>query len=87
MKFHIRQKLTPTRLPIYITITLLILTSTLTSHIPVAMFVRAAEGVGGDEELAMPTSSSPSNMNKDLDWSIGSQMAILNSTTSTSSTS
>ena len=84
MKFHIRQNLTPTRLPIYITITLLILTSTLTSHIPVAMFVRAAEVVDGDEDLAMPTSSSPSITNKDLDWSIGPQMAILNSTTSTS---
>ncbi len=84
MKFHIRQNLTPTRLPIYITITLLILTSTLTSHIPVAMYVRAAEVVDGDEDLAMPTSSSASITNKDLDWSIGPQMAILNSTTSTS---
>ena len=83
MKFHIRQNLTPTRLPIYITITLLILTSTLTS-LPVAMFVRAAEVVDGDEDLAMPTSSSPSITNKDLDWSKGPQMAILNSTTSTS---
>jgi subtilisin family serine protease len=84
MKIHIRQKLTPTRLPIYITITLLILTSTLTSHIPIAMFVRADEGVGGDENLVTPTSSSPSIANKDLDWNLGPQMAILNSTTSTS---
>jgi subtilisin len=83
MKSRIGQNLTATRLSIYITITLLILTSTLTSHIPVAMFVRA-EGVGENEDLAMPTSSSLSNMNKDLDWSMGPQMAILNSTTSTS---
>ncbi len=48
------------------------------------MSVRAAEGIAGDEDLVMPKPSSPSITNKDLDWSIGPQMAILNSTTSTS---
>ncbi len=83
MKFHIRQNLARTKLPIYITITLLILTSTLTSQIPATMFLKAAEGVEGDEDLARP-SSSPNMSDKELDQSLDSLMAILNSTTSTS---
>jgi subtilisin len=83
MKFHIRHNLARTQLLIYLTITLLILGSTLTSQVPAAMFVKADEGDGGDDDSGR-SSSSPSNADKDLDQSLNSQLAILNSTTSTS---
>ncbi len=83
MKFHIRQNLARTKLPIYITITLLILTSTLTSQIPAAMFVTADDGVEGDEDYTM-SSPSPNLADKDLGKSLSSKLAILNSTTSSS---
>lgn len=92
VKFHIRQNLARTKLPINITIVLLILTSTLTSQIPSIMLVRAAEGDDGDEdgdedgeeELTRSSSSSPSIEDKALEQGLNSQLAILNSTTSTS---
>lgn len=80
MKFHIRQNLARTKPPIYITITFLILSSTLTSQIPAAMFVKAVEGDDGDEDLA---SSQPSAAGKYSGESLDSQLAILNSNTST----
>lgn len=80
MKFHIRQNFARTKPPIYITITLLILSSTLTSQIPAAMFVKAVEGDDGDEDLA---SSQPSAAGKFSGESLDSQLAILNSNTST----
>jgi subtilisin family serine protease len=83
MKFHIRQYLARTRPPIYFTITLLILTSTLTSQISATMFVKAAEADEADEDFAM-LSSSPSIADKYLDQSLNSRLSILNSTTSTS---
>jgi subtilisin len=57
MKLRIRQSFACDRLSKYVIMTLLILTSTLTSQIPSAMFVRADEGDRGDDDLAMSTSS------------------------------
>ena len=85
MKFHIRQNLARTQLLIYLTITLLILGSTITSQIPAAMFVKADEDEGdaGDDDSER-SSSSPSIADKSSDQSLNSQLAILNSTESTS---
>jgi subtilisin len=57
MKLGIRQSFAGDKLSKHVIITLLILTSTLTSQIPSAMFVRADEGDRGDDDLAMSTSS------------------------------
>ncbi|MGH9911615.1 MAG: discoidin domain-containing protein, partial [Nitrososphaeraceae archaeon] len=81
MKFHIRQNFAHTKPPIYITITLLILSSTLTSQIPAAMVVKAVDGDDGDDDLA---SSQPSTAGKYSGESLDSQLAtVLNSNTST----
>ncbi|MGI0044833.1 MAG: hypothetical protein ACRD47_14095, partial [Nitrososphaeraceae archaeon] len=61
MKFHIRQNFAHTKPPIYITITLLILSSTLTSQIPAAMVVKAVDGDDGDEDLASSQQSTAGN--------------------------
>ncbi len=71
MKSHIRQNIARTKAPIYIVITLLILTSTLTSQIPAAMVFATVEGDEGDEELA-------SSLQKYSHQSLDSQLAILN---------
>ena len=75
MKSHIRQNIARTKAPIYIAITLLILTSTLTSQIPAAMVFATVEGDEVDEELA---SSLQGTAEKYSDQSLDSQLAILN---------
>ncbi len=86
MKFHIRQSLAHTKLPIYITITLLLVSSTLTSQIPAAVFAKAAAGGEGDDDLVELASSSllSSRVDKYLDQALGSEQAFLNSTSRTS---
>ena len=93
MEFQLRKNHIHTKLPIYVTIALLILTSTMTSQIPSIMFVRAAEGDDeeddeDDEDAELTTSSksstSPNIANEYLEQSFNSQLAILNSTASNS---
>ena len=76
MKSHIRQNIARTKAPIYIAITLLILTSTLTSQIPAAMVFATVEGDEVDEELA---SSLQGTAEEYSDQSLDPQLAILNS--------
>ena len=76
MKSHIRQNIARTKAPIYIAMTLLILSSTLTSQIPAAMVFATVEGDEGDEELA---SSLQGTAEKYSDQSLDSQLTILNS--------
>ena len=76
MKSHIRQNIARTKAPIYIAITLLILTSTLTSQIPAAMVFATVEGDEVDEELA---SSLQGTAEEYSDQSLDPQLTILNS--------
>ncbi|MGB7661318.1 MAG: S8 family serine peptidase [Nitrososphaeraceae archaeon] len=76
MKPHIRQNIARTKAPIYIVITLLILTSTLTSQIPAAMVFATVEGDEVDEELA---SSLQGTAEEYSDQSLDPQLTILNS--------
>ncbi|MFZ0555515.1 MAG: discoidin domain-containing protein, partial [Nitrososphaeraceae archaeon] len=76
MKSHIRQNIARTKAPIYIAITLLILTSTLTSQIPAAMVFATVEGDEVDEELA---SSLQGAAEEYSDQSLDPQLTILNS--------
>jgi subtilisin family serine protease len=83
MKFHIRQNLAHTKLPIFITITLLILSSTLTSQIPAAVFARAAvddEGKKDSTEAAISSSLLSSRLDKYLNQALGSDLTFLNPT-------
>ena len=76
MKSHIRKNIARTKAPIYIAITLLILSSTLTSQIPAAMVSATAEGGEEDEELA---SSLQGTAEEYSDQSLDPQLTILNS--------
>jgi subtilisin family serine protease len=85
MKFHFRQNLVHAKLPIYITITLFILTSTVTSQIPSAISVKADEGIEGDEDLAgLASQLSSGSADKFPDQSPSSELTFLNSSSRTS---
>jgi subtilisin len=76
MKSHIRQNIARTKAPIYIAVTLLILTSTLTSQIPAAMVFATVERDEVDEELA---SSLQGTAEEYSDQRLDTQLTILNS--------